>query len=84
MSDSHGKLAVQIVAICNRFDNLIQDGAPGPDGIQKAVALLADEVRANGWDMDVHAKLAELTKSFGTGLFTEFAPECSGQRSIPL
>jgi len=76
--EGHAQVAVQIVAICNRFDNLLQAGAPGPAGLQNAIALLDDEVRTHGWDREVYAKLAELTRTFGSGLFTVFAPEDSG------
>ena len=74
ISDPQVRLAVQIVAVCNRFDNLVQAGAQGPDGIRDALAALDAEVRAKGWDGDVYAKLADLTRTFGTGLFTVFAP----------
>jgi putative two-component system response regulator len=72
--DRQVRLCVQIVAICNRFDNLVQAGAQGPDGIRNALSVLDAEVRANGWDREVYGKLAELTRTFGSGLFTVFAP----------
>jgi response regulator RpfG family c-di-GMP phosphodiesterase len=75
IGDRQINLSVQIVAVCNRFDNLVQAGAQSPDVIQNALSLLDDEVKANGWDREVYAKLVELTKTFGNGLFTVFAPE---------
>lgn len=68
-------LSVQIVAVCNRFDNLVQASPQSPDVIKNALSLLDGEVKANGWDREVYAKLVELTKTFGNGLFTVFAPE---------
>jgi putative two-component system response regulator len=75
IGDRQINLSVQIVAVCNRFDNLVQAGAQSSDVIQNALSLLDDEVKANGWDREVYAKLVELTKTFGNGLFTVFAPE---------
>ena len=72
ISDPQVRLAVQIVAVCNRFDHLVQAGAQGSDGIRHALALLDAEVRAKGWDGEVYGKLAELTRTFGSGLFTVF------------
>jgi putative two-component system response regulator len=74
ISDNQIRLSVQIVAVCNRFDNLIQANAQDQNAIQHALLLLGDEVKANCWDREVYAKLAELTKTFGNGLFTVFAP----------
>jgi putative two-component system response regulator len=78
IGDRQVRLAVQIVAVCNRFDNLVQAGAPGLDGIPAALSRLDAEVRAKGWDREVHAKLTELIRTFGSGLFTVFAPEGGG------
>lgn len=75
ISDRQVRLSVQIVAVCNRFDNLIRASAQDPNVIQDAIAQLDDEVSANRWDREAYAKLAELTKTFGSGLFTVFAPE---------
>ena len=68
------RLSVQVVAVCNRFDHLLQACAQEPDAIQGALARLDDAVRARGWDRDVYARLVELARTFGNGLFTVFAP----------
>lgn len=72
--DTRSRLAVEIVAICNRFDNLVQAGTQGPNLIEDALAQLDGEVRAKDWDRDGYVKLAELAKTFGIGLFTVFGP----------
>lgn len=83
VGDRQIRLSVQIVAVCNRFDNLVQAGAQGPEGIPDALALLDAEVRAQGWDGEVYAKLAELARTFGNGLFTVFAAEPCAERRHP-
>lgn len=74
IGDRQVRLSVQVVAVCNRFDHLLQACAQEPDAIQGALARLDDAVRARGWDRDVYARLVELARTFGNGLFTVFAP----------
>jgi putative two-component system response regulator len=74
ISDSQTRLSVHIVAVCNRFDNLIQANPEGSNAIQDAISLLQGEVRAGAWNQEVYGKLAELAATFGSGLFTVFAP----------
>lgn len=75
LADRQIQLSVQIVAVCNRFDNLVQADAQGPDGIQGVLSKLEAEVRSHGLDQDVLATLTELIQTFGNGLFTVFAQE---------
>jgi putative nucleotidyltransferase with HDIG domain len=80
VEDRQVRQAVQIVAVCNRFDNLVQAGPQGPDLIPRALERLEAEAAAKGWDPEVCGKLAELTRTFGSGLFTVFAAEGGGGR----
>lgn len=83
VSDPQIRLAVQIVAVCNRFDNLVQARPQDPDGIRDALAALAAEVRRRAWDGEVYAKLEELARTFGSGLFAVFAAEGGSGRRHP-
>jgi putative two-component system response regulator len=73
VGDGQIRSCVQIVALCNRFDHLLQESARGQEPIQAALAALDGEVRAKGWDREVQAQLAELSRTFGNGLLTVFA-----------
>lgn len=74
IGDPQVRLAVQIVAVCNRFDNLVHAGTREPNAIPRALAQLDEAARIQGWDREVCTKLAELARAFGDGLFTVFAP----------
>jgi len=82
--DRQTRLAVEIVAVCNRFDHLLRAGSQRPAGLQDALALLEGEVKARGWDPEVYVKLTELASTFGTGLFALLAPEGEGEGPAPL